>query len=104
MVRLFIGNIPPRTTEDDLRAVFEAHGRVDCAVVVVDHFRGSFRHRFGFVDMPDRRRANAAIEELNGLDIRGHRLEVCEAGSWEDDSWSWPSEAAFTRLASRQVA
>ena len=49
-MRLFVGGLPYATTDDELRALFQAHGQVASASVVMDRLTGRSRG-FGFVDM-----------------------------------------------------
>ena len=77
-MKLYVGNLNFRTTEDVLREAFEAHGEVEEAVVVADRETGRSRG-FGFVTMPDDGQANAAIEALNGTELEERTLNVNEA-------------------------
>jgi cold-inducible RNA-binding protein len=77
-MNIYVGNLSHETTEDDLRQAFEAFGQVESASVVKDRFSGESRG-FGFVEMPSRTEAQAAIEEMNGKDLQGRALNVNEA-------------------------
>ena len=60
-MNIYVGNLPYSTTEDDLRAMFERHGEVSSAKVVID--RETNRSKgFGFVEMPDDHDAEDAIK------------------------------------------
>ena len=75
MVNIYVGNLSYTTTETDLRSMFEAHGRVDRASVVMD--RDTSRSKgFGFVEMPDDKEGNAAISALNEMEMQGRRMTV----------------------------
>ncbi len=75
---LFVGNLPYSITEDTLRTLFEASGRVVSARVVVD--RDTRRPKgFGFVEFEAPYAADAAIAELSGRMIEGRELIVNEA-------------------------
>jgi RNA recognition motif-containing protein len=76
-VKLYVGNINFRTTEDDLREAFGAYGTVEDVAVVTDRETGRPRG-FAFVTMPDDD-ARAAIEGLNGKELDGRTLNVNEA-------------------------
>lgn len=67
----------------DLRAAFEAHGTVTSASVILDKFTGKSRG-FGFVEMPNREEALAAIAALNDKPMNGRTLRVNEAQPRED--------------------
>lgn len=77
-MKIYVGNLSFKTTEDVLRATFEAHGTVEEAAIVMDRETGRSRG-FGFVTMPDAAQAQAAIEALNGRDLDGRNLVVNEA-------------------------
>lgn len=78
MKKLFVGNLPYSTTDQDLHEAFSAHGQVSSANVVLDRETGRSRG-FGFVEMPDDGEASKAIEEMNGADMGGRNLTVNEA-------------------------
>jgi RNA recognition motif-containing protein len=75
--RLYVGNLPFETTEDDIRAAFEAHGTVHEITLVNDRDTGRFKG-FGFVEM-DEAGAKAAIENLDSKDFGGRDIKVNEA-------------------------
>lgn len=78
MVNIYVGNLAYTTTEDDLRNMFEAHGKVDRASVVMDRMSGRSKG-FGFVEMPNDNEARTAIGALNDMETQGRRLIVNEA-------------------------
>lgn len=78
MKKLFVGNLPYSTTDQDLHEAFSVHGQVSSANVVLDRETGRSRG-FGFVEMPDDGEAAKAIEEMNGADMGGRNLTVNEA-------------------------
>ncbi len=77
-MNIYVGNLSPDVTEDDLRQTFEAFGQVESANVIVDKFSGESRG-FGFVQMPSKEEATKAIAEMNGKDLKGRALNVNEA-------------------------
>jgi RNA recognition motif-containing protein len=77
-MKIYVGNLPFRTTEDELRGLFEQHGQVASAAIVLDRDTGRPRG-FGFVEMPDSGQAQGAIEKLNGFSLDGRALVVNEA-------------------------
>lgn len=77
-MNIYVGNLSRDVTEDDLRGVFEAHGKVELVNIVKDRFSGESRG-FGFVEMPARNEAQTAINEVNGMDLKGRVLNVNEA-------------------------
>ena len=76
--KLFIGNLDYTVTGDDLRTLFATVGTVLDAVVIMDKMTGRSRG-FGFVEMSTDDEAKAAIEKLNGGDLKGRNINVNEA-------------------------
>lgn len=77
---IYVGNLPWRTTADDLRALFEPYGAVENSRIITDRESGRSRG-FGFVDMADEEAAKKAIAELHNYDYGGRPLTVNEAQS-----------------------
>ena len=77
-MKLYVGNLPFRFSDEDLAAVFRRHGVVESATVITDRESGRSRG-FGFVEMPDDEEARRAVEEVDGTDAGGRRLTVNEA-------------------------
>jgi RNA recognition motif-containing protein len=77
-MNIYVGNLSYEVTEDDLKQAFEAHGEVASASIISDKFTGRSRG-FGFVEMPKDDEARAAIETLNGMDLKGRTLNINEA-------------------------
>jgi RNA recognition motif-containing protein len=82
-MRIFVGNLPWTTTEEDLRHLFEAYGIV-AGVHIVTNQRGRRSRGFGFVEMPHAPEAQAALDGLNGLSLGGRTLTVSEAHPREE--------------------
>ncbi len=83
MNKLFVGNLPYKMTDTDLRNLFAQAGEVAEAMIVMDREQGISRG-FGFVTMSDEAGKNAAIEMWNGKEIEGRALTVNEARPKED--------------------
>jgi len=77
-MNIYVGNLAPDVTDEDLRAAFAALGQVDSATVIKDKYSGESRG-FGFVEMPDKSEAQTAISDLNGKELKGRTLSVNEA-------------------------
>lgn len=77
-MNIYVGNLSFDTTDEDLRKAFEAFGRVESASVIKDKFSGQSRG-FGFVEMPAKAEAEAAISGLDGTDLNGKSLKINEA-------------------------
>jgi len=77
-VNIYVGNLAYEVSEADLKKAFEAFGQVDSASIITDKYSGDSKG-FGFVEMPGKAEAQAAIEGLNGKDLKGRTLTVNEA-------------------------
>jgi len=77
-MNIYVGNLSFEVTDDDLHQLFTAYGEVESASVIKDRFSGESRG-FGFVEMPARKDAEAAIAALNGTDVKGRTITVNEA-------------------------
>jgi len=73
--KLYIGGIPYRSTEDELRAAFEEAGAVTSVSIISDRMTGRSRG-FGFVEMADEASAQAAIDRWDGKEFGGRTLSV----------------------------
>lgn len=78
MKNIFVGNLSFNSTEDSVRALFEAYGTLDRVSIVTDRDTGQPRG-FGFVEMSNDAEADRAIAELNGRELDGRALNVNEA-------------------------
>lgn len=78
MSKIYVGNLPFTTTEDELRTVFERHGRVGSVNVITDRETGRPRG-FAFVEMDEASSAQDAIRALDGTELGGRSLRVNEA-------------------------
>jgi len=76
--KLYVGNIPFSTTEDELRDLFGRHGSVESVAVITDRETGRPRG-FAFVEMGDANAASEAIRALDGTQLGGRALKVNEA-------------------------
>jgi len=77
-MNIYVGNLSFDVSEENLRQAFEAFGQVSAASIVKDKYSGQPRG-FGFVEMPDRAEAQAAIQNLNGKELLGRPMNVNEA-------------------------
>jgi RNA recognition motif-containing protein len=76
--RLYVGNLPPGTTMDELRSAFGAAGLTIAEVVVPPRVSGHAARWFGIVEMTDGRNAMEAVDSRD-LNLKGRRLVVNEA-------------------------
>jgi RNA recognition motif-containing protein len=77
-MKLYVGNLAFQTTDEDLLELFSQAGSVESAQVVMDRDTGRSRG-FGFVEMASKAEGEAAISQLNGVEINGRSLTVNEA-------------------------
>ena len=77
-MNIYVGNLSHELTEEELKQAFEAFGQVESAKIITDRYSGVSRG-FGFVEMPTKAEAEAAINELNGKELKGRTLTVNEA-------------------------
>jgi len=87
-MNIFVGNLAFTTTEQDLRQLFEPYGTVDTVRIMHDRETGRSRG-FGFVEMPDTRAAQTAMDALNGTSLAGRTLTVNEARPREPRQPRW---------------
>ena len=76
--KLYVGNLTYGVTDSTLQQMFEPHGTVQSAQVIMDRDTGRSKG-FGFVEMGSDQEAQAAIAALNGHDMEGRPLTVNEA-------------------------
>ena len=83
-MNIYVGNLSYNVTEEDLRQAFEAFGQVTSASIIKDKFSNQSKG-FGFVEMPVKEEAQAAISGMNGKEMKGRTLNVNEARPRSDD-------------------
>ena len=77
-IEIYVGNLSYDLTEDQLRKEFEAYGKVNSARIITNRYNNKSKG-FGFVHMPNRAEADAAVAALNDKDILGRKLKCNEA-------------------------
>jgi cold-inducible RNA-binding protein len=77
-MKLYVGNLPYNTTEEDLRNLFSQYGSVDSVAVITDRETGR-SNGFGFVEFGNDSEARTAIQALSGQEYGGRALTVNEA-------------------------
>jgi cold-inducible RNA-binding protein len=77
-MKIYVGNLSYEVTEEDLRQAFEQSGQVESVSIIIDKYSGRSKG-FGFVEMPSNVEGQAAIEGLNGKELKGRALNVNEA-------------------------
>lgn len=81
--KLYVGNLPYSVSDSDLQSLFEPHGAVQSAQVIVDRETGRSKG-FGFVEMSGAEEAQVAITALHEQEMNGRRLTVNEARPREE--------------------
>ena len=74
-MNIYVGNLSYEASDEDLRQAFESFGKVEKATIIKDRFSGRSKG-FGFVEMPDDTEGKAAIEGMNGKDLKGRPVKV----------------------------
>jgi len=83
-MKIFVGNLSRRVTQESLQQLFEPFGQVGAVEIIKDKFSGESKG-FGFVEMPSKSEADAAMTGLNGRDLDGKSLTVNEARPRNND-------------------
>jgi len=77
-MNIYVGNLSREVTEEELRKEFMAFGEVTSVNIIKDKYSGQSRG-FGFVEMPSKSEAEAAITGLKGKTLMERTLDVNEA-------------------------
>ncbi|MBR6022716.1 MAG: RNA-binding protein [Kiritimatiellae bacterium] len=77
-MRIFVGNLSFKATDEDIREAFEPYGNVTSVELMRERDTGRSRG-FAFVDMPDANEANKAMDALDGKALLGRPIRVNEA-------------------------
>jgi RNA recognition motif-containing protein len=77
-MKIYVGNLSYDVTEEDLRQALEPFGQVESVAIIKDKQTGQSKG-FGFVEMASKAEGQAAIEGLNGKELKGRTLNVNEA-------------------------
>ena len=80
--KLYVGGLPYKTTNDELKSLFEGAGAVSSATIIMDKMTGRSKG-FGLVEMVNDADAETAISMFNGKDYEGRNLTVNEARPME---------------------
>jgi RNA recognition motif-containing protein len=72
---VFVANLPPELSDEQLAEAFDGYGIVLSAHVARDPATGE-RLRYGFVDIATERAARRAVAGMNGVNLGGHSLDV----------------------------
>ena len=83
-MNIYVGNLSYTVTEEELQNAFQAFGQVGSVSIIRDKFSNQSKG-FGFVEMPVNEEAQAAVEGMNGKDLKGRAINVNEARPRTDD-------------------
>ncbi len=81
--RLYVGNLPYSTMDDDLRTLFGQAGTVESATVMTERDTGRSRG-FGFVEMATDSEAENAVRMFDGYTMDGRQIRVNPAMEREE--------------------
>ena len=87
MTSIFVAKLDYGVDQEDLKSLFEQHGKVNKVTIAFDRETGKSRG-FAFIEMFNSEEANEAIDKLNGHELKGRQIAVKQA---EDRSNSKPS-------------
>lgn len=76
--KIYVGNLPFSSTQEDLESLFGSHGTVESVNVITDRETGRPRG-FAFVEMESASDADDAIRALDGSNLGGRDIRVNEA-------------------------
>jgi len=81
-IEIYVGNLSYDMTEEHMRKAFAKYGEVKSARIITNRFNNKSKG-FGFVEMPHRPEAEAAIKALHDADVLGRKLRVNEARNYD---------------------
>jgi RNA recognition motif-containing protein len=77
-MKLYVGNLDRSVTAEDLKEAFQVFGELGEVTIIRD--RGNNVSKgFGFVEMPKKEEAQAAITALHGKEFKGRTMDLTEA-------------------------
>jgi RNA recognition motif-containing protein len=77
-MNLYVGNLALNVSESELQQAFEPFGEVTSVKIIKDKYTGESKG-FGFVEMPSGAEAQAAMNGLNGKELKGLAIKVNQA-------------------------
>lgn len=94
--KLFVGSLSYEMTDLELEDLFKQYGEVLSARVIVDRYTSRSKG-FGFVEMNSDDSAQAAIDALNGTEIKGRSINVSVAREKTDDRGGFRNSGGFKK-------
>jgi len=77
-MKLYVGKLNKEITKEDLKEAFAPFGQLGEVLVIIDKFTNTSKG-FGFVEMPNKEEAEAAIAGMHGKPLKGQNIDVNEA-------------------------
>ena len=77
-MNLYVGNLPFKISEEELKSIFSEYGNLRRAIIVMNNETGRSRG-FGFVEFDNKDDGEKAISGLNGKEIQGRSIIVNES-------------------------
>lgn len=93
-MKLYIGNIPYATSEDELKELFSEFTSIVSCKIIMDFDSGRSKG-FGFIEFGDDSEANEAIKKFNGYNLDGKELVVNEARPQEKKRRSFSDKRRY---------
>jgi RNA recognition motif-containing protein len=94
-MKIFVGSLPYKVEEADLKELFEAYGEVSSVKIITDRETGRSKG-FGFIEMTDDESAQKAIDGLNGTEIGGRTIAVSQAEERKPSAGGGGSRGGFS--------
>ena len=77
-MKIYIGNLPYSTDENELEQLFSQSGEVLSVSIIKDRDTGRSKG-FGFVEFKEQSASDSAISDFNGYELNGRNIKVSEA-------------------------
>lgn len=100
-IKLYVGNLPYSTTEEDLRTMFAQAGEVKSVAVIKDRDSGTSKG-FGFIEMGTQEEAQKAISTFDGYSMGDRQLKVNMARPREERGGFGNRGGGYNRRPSNQ--
>lgn len=82
--KIYVGNLPFKVDDHELKKIFSKFGEVTEAKVITDKYTRRSKG-FGFVTFANDEDAQSAVAEMNGKEVEGRALKVNEARPMNSD-------------------
>jgi RNA recognition motif-containing protein len=82
-MKIYVGNLSYSVTEEELGEIFSEYGEVASVNIIEDLETGRSKG-FAFVEMPNQKEAEEAINRLNEKEIKGRNIKVNQARPREE--------------------